>query len=79
MDYFLAGRRATVEAVYESVDDDMHVAVTIDDDPAVDLARASGRYFYFAPDELEPLAAAARGDGPAPIVLERAAPREARR
>jgi hypothetical protein len=73
MDVFLAGRLATVEAVYESVDDDTHVAVTIDDDPATDLHRAYGRFFYFAPDELEPLAPAPRGDGPAPVVLERSA------
>jgi hypothetical protein len=70
MDVFLAGRVATVEAVYESVDDDTHVAVTVDDDPATDLHRAYGRFFYFAPDELEPLSAAPRGDGPAPVVLE---------
>ncbi len=79
MDYFLTGRLATVEAVYESVDDEMHVAVTLDDDPANDLQRASGRYFYFAPDELEPLEPAAPGAGPAPIVLERPARSDARR
>ncbi|MEO7119426.1 MAG: hypothetical protein ABIZ34_10690 [Candidatus Limnocylindrales bacterium] len=70
MDFFLAGKVATVEAVYESVDDDTHVAVTVDDDPATDLHRAYGRFFYFAPDELEPLAPAPVGTGPAPIVLE---------
>jgi hypothetical protein len=70
MDLFLAGRVATVERVYESVDDDTHVAVTIDDDPGSDLNRASGRFFYFSPDELEPLAAAPDDGGPRPIVLE---------
>ena len=53
MDTFLIGRLATVEAIFESVDDDQFVAVTIDDDPGNDLHRASGRYFYFSPDELE--------------------------
>ncbi|GAC1663278.1 MAG: hypothetical protein NVS9B8_02000 [Candidatus Limnocylindrales bacterium] len=53
MDTFLIGRLATVEAIFESVDDEMFVAVTIDDDPGNDLHRASGRYFYFSPDELE--------------------------
>jgi len=70
MDIFLVGRTATVEAVFESVDDDTHVAVTIDDDPAADLQRASGRFFYFRPDELEPLAPAPPGSGPGPVVLE---------
>jgi hypothetical protein len=70
MDFFLAGRIGTVEAVFESVDDDIHVAVTLDDDPATDLHRAYGRYFYFAPDELEPLAAAPGGPGPGPVILE---------
>ena len=55
MDTFLIGRLATVEAIYESVDDETFVAVTIDDDPGNDLQRASGRFFYFAPDELEPV------------------------
>jgi len=79
MDVFLAGRKATVEAVYETVDDDIHVGVTLDDDPANDLQRATGRYFYYAPDELEPLAPAPRGTVPAPIVLERVVRSEARR
>jgi hypothetical protein len=73
MDVFLRDRRATVEAVYESVDDDMHVAVTLDDDPGNDLQRETGRFFYFAPDELEPLAPAPAGAGPAPVILERSA------
>jgi len=55
MDYFLIGKAATVEAVFESVDDETFVAVTVDDDPATDLHRAAGRFFYFSPDELEPL------------------------
>ncbi len=70
MDAFMVGRIATVEAIYESVDDDTHVAVTIDDDPATDLHRASGRFFYFAPEELEPLAAAPSHGGPQPVFLE---------
>jgi len=61
MDFFLIGRVATVEAVFESVDDETYVAVTIDDDPATDLHRAAGRFFYFSPDELEPLGTGAAG------------------
>jgi hypothetical protein len=54
-DMFLAGRVATVEAVLLDVDGSQHLAVTIDDDPGTDLRRAQGRYWYFAPDDVEPL------------------------
>jgi hypothetical protein len=53
-DMFLAGRTATVAAVFRDVDGATHVAVTIDDDPAADLADAVGRYRYFSPDDLVP-------------------------
>ena len=32
-----------------------HVALVLEDDPAADLHDWYGRYFYFAPDEIEPL------------------------
>jgi hypothetical protein len=54
-DMFLAGRRATVEAVFLDVDGNRHLAVTLDEDPAADLQRWHGRYLYFSPDEVEPL------------------------
>jgi len=54
-DMFVAGRIATVEAVLFDVDGSQHLAVTIDDDPGTDLRRAQGRYWYFAPDDVEPL------------------------
>jgi hypothetical protein len=54
-DLFLAGRTATVEAVLHDVDDNVHVAVTPDDDPAADLQRSHGRFLYFATDEVEPI------------------------
>ena len=53
-DMFLAGRLATVEAVFLDVDGDRHLAVTLDEDPAADLQRWHGRYLYFSPDEVEP-------------------------
>ncbi len=34
------------------------------DDPAADLHEEAGRFFYFAPDELEPLDQAPRGESP---------------
>ncbi|WP_206184626.1 hypothetical protein [Thermoactinospora rubra] len=54
-DMFLAGRTATVEAVFLDVDGACHLAVTLDDDPGADLQREQGRFLYFAPDEVEPL------------------------
>jgi hypothetical protein len=59
-DLFLAGRTATVAAVLFDVDEGTHLAVTLDDDPGSDLKDSHGRYLYFAPDEVEPLA----GDSP---------------
>jgi hypothetical protein len=56
MDFFLAGRSARVAAVHRDVDDEVYLAVTLDDDPAGDLHGWIGRYFYFYPDEVEPLA-----------------------
>ncbi len=56
MDLFLAGRDARVEGVYHDVEDAAYVAVTLlDDDPEGDLHAATGRFFYFYPDEIEPL------------------------
>ncbi|WP_412537725.1 hypothetical protein R8Z50_17825 [Longispora sp. K20-0274] len=61
-DLFLVGRDATVEAVLLDVDDVRYLAVTLDDDPAADLHRWHGRYLYFSPDEVEPLAPATAAD-----------------
>jgi hypothetical protein len=64
-DLFLAGRAATVQAVLQDVDGDIHLAVSPDQDPAAELQRSHGRFLYFAPDEVEPI-------GPAwPAVDER--------
>ena len=38
------------------VDGEHHLAVTLDDDPAADLHQSHGRFLYFHPDEVEPLA-----------------------
>lgn len=56
MDTFLAGRTATVAGVHRDLEDRVFIAVTIDDDQAADLRRALGRFFYFLPDEVEPVA-----------------------
>ncbi len=55
MDFFLAGREARVEGVYSDVENASYVAVTLADDPTADLGAATGRFFYFYPDEVEPL------------------------
>ncbi|MEU6577612.1 hypothetical protein [Streptomyces sp. NPDC046805] len=54
-DMFLAGRTAHVGAVFHDVDGSVHLAVTLDDDPAAELHIWYGRFHYFRPDELEPL------------------------
>ncbi|WP_262387091.1 hypothetical protein [Streptomyces sp. TRM49041] len=54
-DMFLTGRTAQVAAVFHDVDGSVHVAVTLDDDPAAELNSWYGRFFYFRPDELQPV------------------------
>jgi len=56
-DLFFAEQLARVSAVLSDVDGNVHVALVLLDDPASDLHEWYGRYFYFAPDELEPMAA----------------------
>ncbi|MFI9808696.1 hypothetical protein ACIHEJ_30800 [Streptomyces sp. NPDC052301] len=65
-DMFLDGRTAQVCAVFHDVDGSVHLAVTVDDDPAAELHGWYGRFHYFRPDELEPLDPAGAPDpGPA--------------
>ncbi len=52
-DLFLTGMRATVQAVVHDVDGGVHVAVSVDGDPAAEMQLAHGRFRYFRPDELE--------------------------
>jgi hypothetical protein len=55
-DMFLAGHVAVVEKVLQDIDGSMHVAVTIEDDPSAELHQWYGRYHYYRPEELEPVA-----------------------
>ncbi|MFF3214314.1 hypothetical protein ACFYYB_27070 [Streptomyces sp. NPDC002886] len=55
-DLFLRGRSALVEAVLHDVDGGVHLAVTVEGDPGADIRREQGRFLYFQPDELSPLA-----------------------
>jgi hypothetical protein len=55
-DFFLDGKVATVRAIHQDVENQMYVAVTVNDDPASDLHDWYGRSFFFYPDEVEPCA-----------------------
>jgi hypothetical protein len=55
-DLFFAGQPARVSAVHSDVDGNVHVAVVLLDDPAAEMHEWYGRFLYFAPDEVEPLA-----------------------
>ncbi len=57
-DMFLSGLTATVAGVFHDVDGGFHVAVTVDGDPATELYEMQGRFYYFHPDEIEPLSEA---------------------
>jgi hypothetical protein len=54
-DRMLHGMSATIERIFLDYDDDTRVnlAVVIDDDPARDLMRETGRYHFFKPREVE--------------------------
>ncbi len=53
-DMFLVGKTATVRAIHQDFEDQLYVAVTVDDDPARDLHHWAGRARVFSPDEVEP-------------------------
>ncbi|MGQ0617223.1 MAG: hypothetical protein ACT4PW_09555 [Acidimicrobiia bacterium] len=53
-DFFYAGMDATVAGVFEDVDGETHVAVTIDGDPAGEEFDWQGRYLFFFPEEVIP-------------------------
>jgi hypothetical protein len=57
-DIFLAGMTATVAGIFHDVDGGFHVAVTVDGDPATEIYEFQGRFYYFHPDEVEPLSEA---------------------
>ncbi|XAS69417.1 hypothetical protein V3C33_09270 [Micrococcaceae bacterium Sec5.7] len=61
-DLFSAGQAGRVTGVHFDVDGSTHVAVVLDVDPAADLQEWYGRFLYFAPEELEPIASAAGPD-----------------
>jgi hypothetical protein len=52
-DHLLDGRSATIERIYVDYDDQVHLCVTVDDDPGQDIMRDIGRYLYFKPSEVQ--------------------------
>jgi hypothetical protein len=58
MDLALKGRVAVVETIERDFDDQIHLAVVLEDDPGRDLGmlRQPGHRFFFSPEEVEPLA-----------------------
>lgn len=52
-DRALDGKVATIERLYFDYEDQVYLGVTVDDDPAQDLLRDTGRFLFFAPSEAE--------------------------
>ena len=51
-DMLLNDRIATIEIIYTDYEDNVHIAVTMDDDPGQDMLRDLGIYRYFSPEEI---------------------------
>jgi hypothetical protein len=56
-DLALAGKTATIESIEQDYENNVHLAVVVDDDPGKDLglARQPGHRFFFSPAEVEPV------------------------
>jgi hypothetical protein len=56
MDLALAGKIATIEAIEQDYENQVHLAVIVDDDPGKDfgLLRQPGHRFFFSMSEVEP-------------------------
>jgi hypothetical protein len=56
-DLALKGKVAIVEAIERDFDDQLHIAVVLEDDPGRDLGmlRQPGHRFFFSAEEIEPL------------------------
>jgi hypothetical protein len=65
MDVALAGKTAVIEAIEQDYENVIHLAVVLDDDPGKDMGmlRQPGHRFFFALDEVEPLASGEPGRG----------------
>ncbi|MEW6126064.1 MAG: hypothetical protein AB1757_03290 [Acidobacteriota bacterium] len=56
-DLALAGKLATIEGIEQDYENNILLAVVVDDDPGKDLGmlRQPGHRFFFSPEEIEPL------------------------
>jgi hydrogenase maturation protease len=70
-DVALAGRVAVVEAIEQDMEEQIQLAVVVEDDPGRDLGhqRQPGHRFFFTPAEVEPLGEAEAAAGPSTRVL----------
>ena len=57
-DLALAGKTATIEDIEQDYENNIHLAVVLDDDPGKDLGmlRQPGHRFFFSLEEVEPWA-----------------------
>ncbi len=57
MDMALQGKLAVIEAIEQDFDDQVHLAVVIEDDPGREfgMLRQPGHRFFFSPEEVEPV------------------------
>ena len=57
MDIALKGQVAEIESIELDYDNQVHLAVVLEDDPGRDLGalRQPGHRFFFSPEEVEPL------------------------
>jgi hypothetical protein len=75
MDMALEGKVAVIEAIEQDLEDNIHLAVVVDDDPGREfgMLRQPGHRFFFTPGEVEPLSSTAMT--PATTVTQPEAPR----
>jgi hypothetical protein len=57
MDMALAGKVAVIEAIEQDFEDQVQLAVVLDDDPGREfgMMRQPGHRFFFSPEEVEPV------------------------
>ncbi len=55
-DLALAGKNAMIESIEQDYENNLHLAVIVDDDPGADMGRLRqpGHRFFFTPGEVEP-------------------------
>jgi hypothetical protein len=54
-DMFIDGKVGLVQAVFVDVENGRYVAVTVEGDPGAELQLMQGRFYYFYPEEIEPV------------------------